>query len=190
MYARTTTSETYVDVCSFSGASVVLQQVDEQLNAFTVPMTLVYWGETLVNPRMVVSSNGWMSFAYNGTQNYTTGAIPSAAEPNGVLAAQWSNLVTGVRGVCAGLVGEAPSRRLVVQWADARYVNDPNSLLNFEIILHEGSGVVDILYQTARNAQPAPVGLENRLGTVGIGGCNTPECVAASGVAVRFAPVR
>lgn len=190
MYARTRSPELFGPVCGMPGVTTVLRQSNEETEAFIVPMSFPYWGTTLFNPRVVVSTNGWISFTYSGNQAFPLGVLPSTAEPNGVIAPQWSDLITGAQGVCLTVAGTAPTRRLAVQWGDARYAHDPSSLLEFEVLVHENTGVIDFLYRTMTNPQGLlTIGIENSTGTAAIAACPTGNCIAYSNVAVRFTPV-
>jgi hypothetical protein len=64
------------------------------------------------------------------------------------------------------------------------------SSLDFEIVLHETTGVIDLLYSTMTGAQSSTVGIENSTGTIGLGGCEdgTTTCTTPSNTRIRFTP--
>jgi hypothetical protein len=90
------------------------------------------------------------------------------------------------------VVGTAPTRRWVHQWNDAQHCCGENPALHFtyEVILNEGSNVIELVYQRMEGARVQFVGLENHSGSEGIGGCpdGAFSCAPPTGHAVRFVP--
>jgi hypothetical protein len=85
----------------------------------------------------------------------TSGALPGASSTNffNAVYAFWSGLKTGSTyqggGVCTVVVGTAPSRTLVVTWADMSFATEQGTTksdLYFSALFHEGSDVVDLQY--------------------------------------------
>ncbi len=188
-YTRSNSPESFVQACSAPGNTRVLTNADDSTTSFTAPFPLRFWGTLLASPRVVVSSNGWISPTYTGSIAYLSGTIPSSSDPNGVIAAQWRDLVTGSAGICVVTTGTTPNRRWYLQWANASNYGGGGSL-DFEIVLHETTGIIDLLYGTMTGAQMSTVGVENSTGSLGVGGCEdgTSSCTVAGNTRVRFTP--
>jgi hypothetical protein len=133
-----------------------------------------------------VNNNGWISIDQNygvlGALAYQNSAIPSTSAPNAIFAPWWNDLI--LPAVSTGAVsylaaGTAPNQTLTVQWTQeetwlaANTGNgDPGT---FQVVLHEGTGVVDYHYNPAgilgtpgsAGTAGATVGWENNSGTAG-----------------------
>jgi hypothetical protein len=59
-------------------------------------------------------------------------------------------------GVCVRTVGEAPDRRFVIGWSDVFVVSRDASHLTFAVVLHEGTGVIDVRYAELRSDYGSP----------------------------------
>ncbi|MDO9016265.1 MAG: hypothetical protein Q7V43_05090 [Myxococcales bacterium] len=179
---------TSVDACAAPGSTRILESVDDAAEAVPLPFTTLWWGATLpTGTPMAVASNGVVHV--NGADGpfVRFQAIPSAAAPNGLISAQWRDLYTSPDGVCVATVGAAPSRRWVAQWIDTGVLGVTSSL-NFEVIVHEGTGVIDLVYDTMSGAGDGSVGLENPTGTQAVGGCGATLCTVRSNARIRFTP--
>lgn len=93
---------------------------------------------------------------------------------------------------CVVTVGTAPTRRWVNQWNDAANCCAlPDFMmihLTYEVILHEGSNVIDFVYQRLDGARPGYIGLENDTGMMSVQpspGLTTPMV----GRNYRFTPI-
>jgi len=189
-YTRSNSPESFVQACSAPGNTRVLLDLDDGTTTFAAPFPLRFWGTLLASPRVVLSSNGWISPTHLDTGlAYLTGTIPSSGAPNGVIAAQWKDLRTGPAGVCVVTTGTTPNRRWYFQWANATNYAGGGSL-DFEIVLHESTGIIDMLYGTMTGAQMSTVGVENSTGSLGVGGCEdgTTTCTIAGNTRIRFTP--
>ncbi len=192
-YSRSTLGRAYVDACSLPGRVILLPGVDDGTVPFALPFAFRYYTTSYgAGFQVGVSSNGFLNFtATSGFE--LSGLIPSPTTPNGVVAAFLTDIVTGSTGVCVGVQGGIGARSAIFQWANSVYFANRSSVVNFEIILNEGSNTIDFLYQ----AMPAPptryqpaIGVENQTGVTATVFCNgvTPTCVAPSNTAFRFTP--
>jgi hypothetical protein len=181
---------TYVDACSAPGAQRILMTVDDQAVVAPLPFATRWWGAPLTaGTPMAVTSNGVIQI--NGSAGFftTSGSIPSVFAPNSVIAPQWADQVTTSSGVCVATLGTAPARRWVSQWVGTHYYADTNSL-NYEVIVHEGSGVIEFAYAAMSGSQPATIGLESPDGTQAVGPCPSGNnCTAVSNYRARFTPI-
>ena len=92
--------------------------------------------------------------------------------------------------MCVATVGTAPNRRFVAQWANTRNLGG-NLIMDFEIVLHEGTNLIDLMYRTM-DTTSRTVGMENQTGTMGISGCPTAtsySCAPMTNSRVRFRPI-
>jgi hypothetical protein len=100
-----------------------------------------------------VNTNGLLLFL-GPTTAYMNWAAPSTNFPNGWVAAYWDDLsVPPTGGVYYKLVGNAPDRRLVVEWSHVRRNLYPTDDLTFEVILFEVDGRVALRYGAMLGAQ-------------------------------------
>jgi hypothetical protein len=180
----------YVDACGAPGSVRLLQSADDDTAMVTLPFATRWWGAAVASgARVYVSSNGYAQLDTSSGWSALSGTIPSASLPNSVLAPQWADQVVSASGVCVATVGAAPSRRFVVQWSGSRYYLDSNSL-NYEVILHEGSGVVDFAYGAMSGVVANTVGIESPDGARAFGPCATRNsCTIISNARTRFTPI-
>ena len=174
----------WVDVC---GAQRILASLDDSAQLVAMPFAFPYWGTVIAAGAQVnVSTNGFLSL--DGVYSSSlSGSLPLSSSPNGVIAPQWRDLVTGANGVCLGVVGAGSARRWVVQWPNVRNYTGGGDL-SFEVILHEETGIIDFVYATMTGAQSATAGIESPTGSAGVGACGSTLCTVASNTRVRFTP--
>ncbi len=181
---------TYIDACSAVGAQRLVTSMDDSVATTTVPFAMRWWGTALpAGTSMAISTNGNVQVNTMFGDSSLLGSIPSTFTPNGVMAMQWRDLETSASGVCVATVGTAPNRSWIAQWVDARYYLGTNSL-NFEVIVHEGSGVIEFAYAAMSGVMAATVGLENPAGTEAVSPCPTgTSCNITSNGRARFTPI-
>ncbi|HKB14669.1 MAG TPA: hypothetical protein VKF62_01315, partial [Planctomycetota bacterium] len=132
------------------------------------------------------SNNGWLSidqiYGNLGPLGFENSPILNSLAPNAIFAPWWNDLIlppTSTGSVSYLLAGAAPNQTLTVEWnqeqtwAAANTGNgDPGT---FQVVLHEGTGVVDYHYSPAGilglpgggTTGGATVGWENHSGTAG-----------------------
>ena len=140
-----------------------------------------------------MSSNGLLLFG-EGSSRYQNTSIPSLGAPDGFIAAFWDDLVSETGSMHYRLVGDAPNRKLVAEWADV-HPFESTSLLTFEVVLFEGSNHVLIQYKAVSggtsDSGDATVGVESQNGTRGVQyvfGDSGPGYPLHAGLAVLFEP--
>ncbi len=185
----------YLDACAAAGSQRVMRSSDDSGTAATVPFATRWWGAPLAAGfSMYVVTNGNVQVGTaSGVISSVIGTIPNTSTPNGLIAPQWHDLVMSSDGVCIATTGAAPTRRWVAQWVSAHNYSDDffdPADLDFEVVVHEGSGVIDFAYQSMSGPENSIVGLENNAGTAGISGCagSTYSCTTVSNSRVRFTP--
>ncbi len=183
---------THLDACAAPGAQRLFVLRDDERARATLPFAFRYWATDLAaNSPVNVTSNGWISLSTD-TLSTRSGSLPNPAAPNAVLAPYWRDIQIRGDGVCVATLGTAPARRFVVEWRNALDVNNASTQLTFEVVLHEGTHLIDLSYQAMTNAASATVGLENPSGSEAISGClgsTTPWCRPPAGTRLRFAPI-
>jgi hypothetical protein len=186
----TATDIPYVDACAAAGSLRILISADDSGTSVTLPFATRWWGAPLAaGASMYVSSNGNVQVNTSSGSASLSGTIPSVGTPNGLIAPQWRDLVLSSSGVCVATVGTAPNRSWVAQWVGANYYVG-GATLNFEVIVREGSGVIDLAYGVMSGSGSATVGLENPAGTEAVSPCPSGNaCTAASNFRARFTPI-
>lgn len=147
----------WVDACA-AGAVVMLSDDDDGHGPSTaLPFAFSFFGA----PRAAlwVSTNGYVTFDAEPQDGFEP-AIPDTTEGAAVYA-YWQDLALLANGaqVCIATVGAAPNRRMVIEWSDLQSLEaDDITHLTFEIVLHEGTGLVDLVYNamTADDPLDAP----------------------------------
>jgi hypothetical protein len=180
----------YIDACGAAGSQRILTYADDSGTSVTLPFATRWWGAPLaVGTSMYISSNGNVQVNTSSGSSSLSGTIPSVGSPNGLIAPQWRDLVLSSSGVCVATVGTAPNRSWVAQWVGANYYVG-GATLNFEVIVREGSGVIDLAYGAMSGSGSATVGLENPAGTEAVSPCPSGNaCTAASNFRARFTPI-
>ncbi len=179
----------YLDVCGEPGAVRVLMSSDDESVSMPLPFATRWWGAPLASgATMVVAVNGAISVGGTSGLFPVYQAIPDTRVPNGVIAVHWADLFNTAGGTCVAAVGAAPTRRWVVQWVNTA-IRGVTSNLSFEVIVHEGSGVIEFAYGSLSDSGAA-IGLENPTGTEVASGCigTTIPCEVTSNARLRFTP--
>ena len=191
----------FIDVCTTRVNRLTFTTVDDAQAFVELPFPFTLF-RTLVTSgvRINVSTNGFLSLQNNMPATTYVGDIPSMAEPNGVVAPFWTDLILRApdAAVCAATVGTAPTRKFVVQWNNVSWYTTFSTppTMTFEAILYEGSNQIDFVYQTV---QPRPadlertltIGVENLAGLSAFAICNSAytSCGIDSGRRVRLVPM-
>jgi gliding motility-associated-like protein len=134
-----------------------------------------FFGNTFT--QFSVQSNGFIKFGVDaGNGQFDNVAIPNAVNPNNWVGI-WDDLdpsATTSEIIETYLGGTAPNRIRVVSYQNVPTFNDNSALVTFQIILHEGSNILEIHTQNLPSkssdgtAGPGTTfGIENSTGTVG-----------------------
>jgi len=158
---------------SLPGTTAGLNADDQNVGPFPIGFNFpFYGGATFSSIRMC--SNGWASFTSTATV-YVNVVIPTAAEPNNLLAVYWDDLnMNPVGSYGTGwYYYDAPNNRFIAEWDSVAAFGSTitGEYFTFEIILHS-DGTIDYMYKAiVLGTQPTPsatVGIENAAGTVGV----------------------
>jgi gliding motility-associated-like protein len=130
-----------------------------------------------------IGANGWMSFTYNPNSVgiREPRAVPTTVStyPKNVIMGPWMDLLpkTIDTYIFYLTTGNAPDRQLVVMWCQVPMYSNPfnacaDSIATFQIILHEGSNMVENQILAKRSCtnwfdNRATLGLQNSDGMIG-----------------------
>lgn len=140
-----------------------------------------------------VTTNGFLAFTVDAITQYTNAPIPTAGNPNALIAGFWDDLNPGAAGsVLWSVTGTAPNRRFVVEYRNVAFYLNTGSA-SFNIILHETTNRIQFVYGAITHPTvgratggSATIGIENGDGTLGTQiGFNTANTVRA-GMSILF----
>jgi len=183
-------TEPYVMACTQPGASMELRGADDIYVQIGLPFALRFWNVDLAaGARVTWTSNGHLlmnesRFAVSGT------TLPSVDDPDGIVAPYMGdNFNVGAQ--CAAVVGTAPNRRWVLEWPDSYHCcTRPPTMrpVVYEVVFHEGTSIIDFLYQQREGARASTIGVEDLDGVRGLSPCGPGmRCVPTGNY--RFLPV-
>jgi hypothetical protein len=195
-YAVSTVNTAFIDACAVSGVTPVLTNTDDGTAALTIPFPFQFYAYN--GTSAWVSSNGVVGIGSTATTSLSgTCPLPTSATsgyPYNAIFAFWEDLRTSASGICAATVGTAPNREYVITWSDTQLFADSTAHLTFEVILYEGSNLVDIVYSristtaTYANGVMAISGMQNIDATSATSfSCHQPMIMAP--LAIRFTPM-
>ncbi len=139
--------------------------------------------------RFWASTNGLVSFG-EAVATGAHGDFPGGPGPKDLVAVYWDDLVCrrdqGCR-VAYATLGQAPGRRLVVQWIGAGVYGVPGSALAMEAVLHE-DGRIDLRYGDLVGAagRTAAIGFEDASGR-GLA-YSVDQATVGPGLSLRYDP--
>jgi hypothetical protein len=189
----------FIDACAAPGVQVFLNNTDDNFVSQALPFAFPYWGTLLpAGATIYLSSNGNIQLAGPGSAIYYNTVIPQADGINGTVAVRWADVYTRTPGLCAVTLGSAPNRQYVVEWQDAAYCCDNSAggaHENYEVVLRETSGIIDMIYAAMSGGRAMTAGLENADSTQAIrpthatcSAATSNNCVPVAGTVYRFTP--
>ncbi len=184
---------TWVDACA-AGLTLTLTDDDDGHSAASpLPFAFSFFGAPRAT--LSVSTNGYVTFDATPRDGFKP-VIPDAME-GAAAYAYWQDLalLSNDAAICVATVGTAPDRRVVVQWSDVQSLEaDDITHLTFELVLHEGSGVIDFVYLTMTpedvldtefvNGTHAGIGLQSAAGAQSVRHMGTINTITG----LRFTP--
>ncbi|MEV6265495.1 peptidase S8, partial [Streptomyces sp. NPDC051784] len=164
---------------------------DEDAKTISLPFPVTYYGVKYTSAS--VTTNGLVNFLQPRLGDYVNKPLPTAAQPNGVVAAFWDDLVLDKRSsVKTAVTGKTGKRQFAIVWSNAALGGDTSVRVSFEAVLDEATGAVTLQYQgigtkALQRGGSASTGIENQAGTDGLGSSYN-ETVLSDGTAIRFTP--
>lgn len=128
-----------------------------------LPFAFPFYGEN--KTKVNICSNGYLTFGAR-TTTYTNAAIPTAAEPNDLIAAFWDDLEPQKDN--GKVFYYASDEVFIVQYQDVPRFSSGGPY-TFQVLL-DPSGGIGYIYKTMLGSRlnEATVGIENKTGTVGL----------------------
>jgi hypothetical protein len=150
----------------------------------TIPLgfTFNFFGSTYSS--INVGTNGVLQFgAYNATAlgDFIIGALPNNVDPMGAIYGCANDLHCGYAGanVRYWTAGAAPNRKFVVNYQVFQY-GGTTTPVNFQVILYETLGQVDIVATQIMSTNAKSIGVNSPTGTIGAA---APNCAATPNTA-------
>lgn len=167
------------------GKSAVALAGDEGATSVQLPFPVDFYGVRYNS--LNVTTNGLINFLAPRLGDLDNTDLPSAAQPNGIIAAYWDDLVIDKRaGVQTAVSGTAGHRTFAVIWNNAALPGDSSARVTFEAVFDEATGAVTLQYAAvASGGASATVGVENQAGTDGFA-YSFDKSVLKAGTAIRF----
>lgn len=178
---------------------------DDATAEIDLPFEFPFFGR--LHTKVTACTNGWLAFGTTTSSESNNPSLPSAAAPNGIVAALWDDLATGSGRVKSFTTGTAPQRVFVVAWHKVDTFSSATAAeLSFEVKLFEGTGVIEIAYAPAGTwtGLSYTAGIEDPSGTLAFGAGSagntnsgqpsldwrfTPRAVRVTGALLRDRPV-
>lgn len=188
---------TFIDACMAAGASRVLDAMNDGNVAAPIPFAFRYWNVDLPEGFPAnITTNGYLNLDRTPASSASI-FIPSSSTPNGVISLHAGDLFTSGP-ICVATLGSAPNRRWVVEWSNAAErtgipIMSVGTLV-FEVIVSEGTDLIDFVFQRMDGAISHYTGLESpALSPTGVAGCPsgtsfTYFCTPMAGARIRFTP--
>ncbi|MCK5595977.1 MAG: hypothetical protein KAJ04_00890, partial [Candidatus Eisenbacteria sp.] len=164
-----------------SGVGEVVGGEDNNFGPFPLGFDFSYYGEIFNSIR--VGTKGWLSFT-SASGTYTNQPIPTALEPNNMLAPFWDDLNSNFGGTIY-YYADAGNDRFIVQWdAVIHFPDGPPE--TFQAILNADGSIV-YQYHTVAVDDVCTVGIENAAGDDGLQVIYNAGGYLHDGLAIRFA---
>ena len=145
-----------------------LGTIDEMVEHITSPFDISFANQN-VGTKVYISPNGVIFFNSNDYVSYVNKALPSRFLPQEALVPYWDDLYPGMNssnGVFWGVIGNAPNRKLVIEWRDVEHY-DNQERVTFQVVLTEGSSDIRYNYKDLSfgseyfdNGRSATIGLQ------------------------------
>jgi photosystem II stability/assembly factor-like uncharacterized protein len=131
-------------------SGVLLGNGDDETYNIAMPFDFIYDGQVIQSGSYISAcTNGWLSLVE--TDN-TSWSLSITSLPKVIAWAAEDLLLTRTgSNIQYNISGTEPERILTVQWKYAGYYGSNTENLNAQIILHEGSNRIEILYGTVTN---------------------------------------
>ncbi len=160
-----------------AGTNVFGGRTDDGSASIALPFTFSYYGQNFNT--VGVSSNGLLHLG-GTSSSLGNAAIPTAAQPNDIIAAWWTDGMVNAAGDCRHTtLGVAPNREFVVEWANfGRF--GLGAISSMQVHLFE-SGQIQVHYGTHNGVagDTATAGIEDSTGSASsvsaLGNCS-PNC--------------
>ncbi len=160
---------------------------DDGIAVLPLPFAFSYFD--VPSSTITVSVNGFASVGtFSLGSSWRNAAIPSAGEPDGIMAVWWDDLlldtaVPGGASIGYEVLGAAPNRTLVIEWVDLRLQghNTANHRrFTFQLQLDEGTNEIRFHYADTETAGGVPTAATASAGIEDSSGANGFEALGCS----------
>ncbi|MEV6264802.1 peptidase S8, partial [Streptomyces sp. NPDC051784] len=147
------------------GSSKVSLTGDEDAKTISLPFPVKVYGVSYTSTS--VTTNGVLNFLQPRLGDYSNVALPSASQPNGVVAPFWDDLaLDGNSSVQTSTTGSKGSRTFAIVWNKAQLLDGSGDRVTFEAVFSEATGAITFQYRSVPGkGSSATVGIENQAGT-------------------------
>jgi hypothetical protein len=175
---------------SYAATNTGLYGDDKYAGPFPIGFSFNYYGSNF--DKFYVTTNGLIQFT-NPSFAYTNGCLPDLKN---TLYVFWDDLRTDVSGQPTGTIqyetqGEAPNRRLIVQWTNQYYFGNNLPMGTFQAILYENSNQIKYQYRYLigehSKGSGATIGIQGAASNYTQIGCNTANVIKPE-QAILFTP--
>ncbi|WP_392562466.1 Ig-like domain-containing protein [Orbus sturtevantii] len=175
----------------YAGTNTGLYGDDKYAGPFPVGFAFNYYGNNF--SQFYVTTNGLVQFS-NPTTAFRNYCLPASF--NNTLYVFWDDLRTDVYGQPTGTIqyetqGEAPNRKLIVQWTNQYFFGSNLPMGTFQTILYEGSNQIKYQYRylvdDRSKGNSATIGIQGTTSNYAQIGCNTANTVKPE-QAILFTP--
>ncbi|MEU1494181.1 S8 family serine peptidase [Streptomyces sp. NPDC005776] len=168
------------------GTTKVALTGDEDAKTLSLPFPVRLYGVSYTSAS--VTTNGLINFLEPRIGDYANTALPSAARPNGAVAALWDDLVLDKKStVQTATTGAKGNRTFAVVWNNAAYADGSANRATFEAVFDEATGSVTVQFKSVGDrGSGATVGIENQSGSDALQ-YSFDQPVLTAGSAVHFA---
>ncbi|MBL7959283.1 hypothetical protein JNL27_03500, partial [bacterium] len=168
-----------------------LQLADDATSGFVNIGLDFHFYDTTVS-RLMISSNGFISFDSLTASYPTHVTIPSAGAPDRIIAGYWTDLIP--QGTLSRIyyktTGTAPNRKFIVTWSNYDQAGGASESITFQIVLFETSNQVLIQYQALLGSNvdgsSCTVGIEDSAGVSGLLYCFNNAGALNNNLAILF----
>ncbi|MFE1953246.1 S8 family serine peptidase [Streptomyces sp. NPDC059524] len=168
-----------------AGADKVSLSGDEDAKTVPLPFPVSFYGVKYSSA--AVTTDGLIDFLAPRIGDYENEALPSQAQPNGIVAPLWDDLALDKKSsVQTATTGTTGSRRFAVVWNNVLFAGSTDRA-TFEAVFDEATGAITFQYKSVPGAgSSATVGIENQAGTDALQ-YSSDQAVLTAGSAIRFA---
>ncbi|MFJ6567988.1 S8 family serine peptidase [Streptomyces sp. NPDC091292] len=169
------------------GSGKVALSGDEDAKNIALPFPVKLYGVSYTSA--AVTTNGLVNFLAPRVGDYANTALPTTAQPNGIVAALWDDFTLDKKSsVQTATTGTNGSRRFAVVWNNVLFADGSSNRATFETVFEESTGAITFQYRSVPgNGGKATVGIENQTGTDALLH-SFDQPVLTNGSAIRIAP--
>ncbi|MBL7190989.1 T9SS type A sorting domain-containing protein [bacterium] len=162
---------------------------DQNLGPFPLGTVCPFYNNEIFT-QFRICSNGFLSWTSTST-SYVNYAIPTAAEPNNLIAPFWDDLYPPGGGTIWYMYDEV-NDRCIIEYDNVMSFASPQTPQKFEAFIY-GDGTFEYMYNLiqAPCINTSTVGIENAAGTIGVQSTynGSGPLEPASGTGIRIMPV-